>query len=117
MEVKKYSEILDEIDALEIPTKEKAIKALISFIISLAVVAGPIVLFINLLIYQQYRGLLALGILIMITIFMFLVQKIYFESLSKKRVQNINKLIIVPTMVILFIGLLLIYAMAKLGVL
>lgn len=116
MEVKKISEINKEIEELNIPQKEKAIKALISFLISLAVVIGPIILFVNLLIYEQFRGILALGILFMVTLFMVLVQKIYYDSITKKRVQNTNKLIIIPTMVVLFLGLVLIYLMAWVGV-
>ena len=116
MEVKKISEINKEIAELNIPTKEKAIKALISFLISLAVVIGPIILFINLLIYEQYRGMLAMGILIMVILFMVLVQKIYYDSITKKQVPNTNKLIIIPTMVVFFLGLVLIYLMAKVGV-
>ncbi len=115
MEVKKISEINAEIKELNVPRKEKAIKALISFIISLAVVIGPIILFVNLLIYRQYRGLLALGILAMTTILMIMVQKIYYESIVRKRVANINKLIIIPTMVVFVLGLALIYLMAKVG--
>ena len=115
MEVKKISEINEEIKALNVPKKEKAIKALISFMISLAVVIGPIILFINLLIYRQYRGLLAMGILAMVTLFTIMVQKIYYESIVQKRVANINKLIIIPTMVIVILGLALIFLMAKVG--
>ena len=52
----------------------------------------------------------------MVTLFMVLVQKIYYDSITKKRVQNTNKLIIIPTMVVLFLGLVLIYLMAWVGV-
>ena len=112
MEVKKISEIEKEIEELNVPLKEKAIKALISFLISLGVVIGPIILFVNLLIYERYRGLLAFGILLSIVIFMILVQKIYYDSVVRKRVKNTNKLIIIPTMVVFFLGLVLIYLMA-----
>ena len=50
MEVKKISEIEEEIKSLNVPLKEKATKAIVSFLISIAVVIGPIILFINLLI-------------------------------------------------------------------
>ena len=116
MEVKKISEIYQEIEDLNVPRKEKAIKALISFLISLGIVIGPTILFVNLLIYERYRGILALGILAMVILFMVLVQKIYYDSITKKRVQNVNKLIIIPTMVVFFLGLVLIYLMAKVGV-
>lgn len=116
MEVKKISEIEEEIKSLNVPLKEKATKAIVSFLISIAVVIGPIILFINLLIYEKYRGILALGILLMITLFMIMVQKIYYESIVRKRVANINKLIIIPTMIVLTFGLAFIYVMLKLGV-
>ena len=117
MEVKKISEIYQEIEDLNIPRKEKAIKALIAFLISFGVVIGPIILFINLLIYNKMRGLLALGILFMTIIFMVLVQKIYYDSIVRKRVKDTNKLIIIPTMVVFGLGLILIFAMIHFEVL
>lgn len=111
MEVKKISEIYEDIDNLNVPKKEKAIKALISFIISFAIVIGPIALLVNLLIYNKMRGLISLGLLLLAVLFMVLVQKIYYDSIVRKRVENTNKLIIIPTMVVFTLGLIFILAM------
>ncbi len=111
MEVKKISEIEKEIKELNIPVKEKVTKAVIAFLISLAIVIGPIVFCINMLIYERYRGVLSLGILFCVIVFMILVQKMYYSSVVGDKVKDTNKLIILPTVIVMTLGLAFIYAL------
>lgn len=116
MRTKKISEICDEIDELNVPVKEKIVKGFFAFILSLGLVFGPIIFCVNMLIYQNLRGILALGIVILTVIFVFLTLKIYYDSTTRGRVKDINKIIIVPTVIILFIGLLVVYILFLLKV-
>lgn len=105
MENKTIDQIFDEIDNLNIPLKERITKAIIAFILSLALVFGPIALCINLLIYEKLRGLLALGIALMTTLFVFLTLKIYYDSITLKKVKYSNKLLVIPTLITFVLGL------------
>ncbi|MBR6071326.1 MAG: hypothetical protein IKP77_00655 [Acholeplasmatales bacterium] len=108
MESKSISEIIKEISDLNIPLKEKITKGIIAFLLSFGLVFGPIVFCVNMLIYQKLRGLLAFSIVLLTVLFSFLTLKIYYESTVRKRVKDINKLVIIPTFIVFFIGLLVV---------
>ena len=100
-----------ENEELNIPFKEMATKLILSFIISLGLVTGPIVLLANLMIYKRYEGLLVLGIVLLTALFIFLAQVIYYTTTYKKFTKGMKKSMVLSTIITIFIGLCVLYAL------
>ena len=81
---KTYFNIQDEIDKLNISKKEKIIALLIALASGLAIVAGPIAIFANLMMFTNYQVTLAFLIALMVILFAFLVDFIYLHLITKR---------------------------------
>ena len=96
---------------INIPFKEMATKLVLSFVISLGLVTGPIVLLANLMIYKRYEGLLILGIVLFTALFVFLTQLLYYKTTYKTLDVKMKKSMVVSTIITIFIGLCVLYAL------
>lgn len=111
-----YETISVEIENLNIPFKTKALTLLVSILMTLLIVSGPIALIINLMIYVNLRKLLVLGLWFFLSLFVFLCYYFYYTGITQKRVNRLYYIYITNTSIVSFILLAFIYILFNLGV-
>lgn len=80
---KKYKEVSNLIDLKNITKKDKIIAILLSVILSILILIGPIVILINLLIFVDYLKLIAFMITTLIALIMPLSECLYLNLIAK----------------------------------
>lgn len=97
--LKKYNEVLNEIKALNIPTKTKVLYYLISIGVSLLIFSGALCVLINLMIFRDMQKLLAFGIATIVCLICFTIDVIYYKAINQGRVSGIRVVILTNTFV------------------
>jgi hypothetical protein len=111
---KTYFNIQDEIDKLNISKKEKIIALLIAIGSGLAIVAGPIAIFANLMMFTNYQVTLAFLIALMVILFAFLVDFIYLHLITKRQVEGLYHVWSINVLIITFVVLIVCFILTKL---
>ncbi len=86
----RYKDISKEIQELNVSLKTRFLAFLTALVISLIVVAGPICLCINLMIFEDIQKLLSLGIGFLLVVFFVLGDYIYLKIITKSKVSGIG---------------------------
>jgi len=97
--LRKYNDILNEIKALNIPTKTKVLYYLISIGVSLLIFSGALCVLINLMIFRDMQKLLAFGIATIICLICFTIDLIYYKAITQGNVKGIRVVILTNTFV------------------
>lgn len=111
---KTYFNVQDEIDKLNISKKEKIIALSIGVGSSLAIVAGPIAIFANLMMFTNYQITLAFLIALMVILFTFLADFIYLHLITKKKVEGLYHIWSVDVLIVTFVVLIVFFILTKL---
>lgn len=111
---KTYTTVQDELDDLNASKKEKLISLGLAFITSLLLVAGPITLFANLLMFNDLVATFSFLIAVFVIIFVFLIDFIYLKLLSKRRVLGLYHVWAIDLMWIILVVFAVYYFLAKL---
>ncbi len=108
-----YNSVTEEIEALNIPFKEKLLAFFTAILFAIIILIGPMTIIINLFIFKDLRSLLGLSIEILLILLVFLTEFFYYKGITKNQVKHLNQILTVDTMhftaVILSIGLILSY--------
>ncbi len=108
----KFKEYLDYFDNKKMKKGERLIIFLLSLLISLAIVSGPMVLSFNLLTFSDYRALAALLIGLCVIAFITLFSYFYMKTIVKDDDVKFGKLVLLIfciSLVVVFGFLLLVY--------
>ena len=111
---KTYFNIQDEMDKLNISKKEKIIALLIALASALAIVAGPIAIFANLMMFTNYQVTLAFLIALMVILFAFLSDFIYLHLITKRRVEGLYHVWCIDVFIVTFVVLIVCFILTKL---
>ena len=111
---KTYFNIQDEMDKLNISKKEKIIALLIALASALAIVAGPIAIFANLMMFTNYQLTLAFLIALMVILFAFLTDFIYLHLITKRRVEGLYHVWCIDVLIVTFVVLIVCFILTKL---
>lgn len=111
---KTYFNVQDEIDKLNISKKEKIIALSIGVGSGLAIVAGPIAIFANLMMFTNYQITLAFLIALMVILFTFLADFIYLHLITKKKVEGLYHIWSVDVLIVTFVVLIVFFILTKL---
>ena len=111
---KTYFNVQDEIDKLNISKKEKIIALSIGVGSSLAIVAGPIAIFANLMMFTNYQITLAFLIALMVILFTFLADFIYLHLTTNKKVEGLYHIWSVDVLIVTFVVLIVFFILTKL---
>ena len=111
---KTYFNVQDEIDKLNISKKEKIIALSSGVGSGLAIVAGPIAIFANLMMFTNYQITLAFLIALMVILFTFLADFIYLHLTTKKKVEGLYHIWSVDVLIVTFVVLIVFFILTKL---
>ena len=111
---KTYFNVQDEMDKLNISKKEKIIALLIALGSALLIVAGPIAIFANLMMFTNYQVTLAFLIALMVILFAFLSDFIYLHLITKRRVEGLYHVWSVDVLIVTFVVLIVCFILTKL---
>lgn len=90
----KFKEYLDYFDNKKLKKGERLVIFLLSFLLSLAIVSGPLVISFNLITFTDYVGIAALLVGISIILFITLFSYFYMRNIVKDDNIKIGKLVL-----------------------
>ncbi len=90
----KFKEYLDYFDNKKLKKGERLVIFLLSFLLSLAIVSGPLVISFNLITFTDYVGIAALLVGISIILFITLFSYFYMRNIVKDDDIKIGKLVL-----------------------
>ncbi len=86
----RYKEIKEEIHQYALEEKNKFLLGLVSFLLSLLIVVGPITLPINCFIFNDFFLLIILGLGVCFFVLLFLTRFFYYQGITQKRVNDMH---------------------------
>ena len=110
---KTYSSVQDEIDKLNVSKKDKLIALAISFFTGLMVVAGPITLFANLLMFENYQATFALLITVFVDLWVFIGDFMYLHLITKKKVEGLYHIWAIDILIVSIVVFAIYFGLAK----
>lgn len=110
---KTYSSVQDEIDALNVSKKDKLIALALSFFTGLLIVAGPITVFANLLMFENYQVTFSLLIALFIVIWVAIGDYMYLHLITKRKVEGLYHVWAIDILVIAIVVFVLYFGLAK----
>lgn len=110
---KTYSSIQDEIDALNVSKKDKLIALALSFFTGLLIVAGPITVFANLLMFENYQVTFSLLIALCIILWVAIGDYMYLHLVAKRKVEGLYHVWAIDILVIAIVVFVLYFGLAK----
>ena len=111
-----YKEISNEIEALDVKFRNKAIYMTFSIVISFLAILAPLAIIINLFIFIDYKPLLLSMIAGLLILLVFLINKIYLKLLTKGKIFDISVVYIQDTFIMGFLILIILFIILELGV-
>ncbi len=88
--MERYRDIKEEIHQLALEEKNKFLLGIVSFLLSLLIVVGPITLLINCFIFTDFLMLILLGIAACFFVLLFLSRFFYYQGITQKRVKDMH---------------------------
>lgn len=107
---KKYQEVKKQTEVVDF--KKFSLNLLFSLIMSLLIISGPLVLLLNLLMYNDFKRIIYFGIACLIVLLVFLTETFYYKNVSDEKIHNIEVVILTDTFIaaiIVFVVVLVLY--------
>lgn len=116
MILENYNSVTEAITNLNISKKKKALSLITAIIFALIIVSAPIAVCINLMIYNDYRKLLALLIATFIILLIFLIDVFYLKGITEGQVKHLECIYLSDTFFVAIVIYALLYVIFLLGV-
>ena len=86
----RYKICKEQVKELSKQTPNRIWIALASILLAILIVAGPITIFVNCFIFNDYVSFCLIGILVSIFFLIFLSRVFYYQTITKKQVENMG---------------------------
>jgi len=87
--MRKYNEVIQELEKYNRPFKEKFFAFLIALLLSLLIISAPALILINLVIFKNYLKLIIFIGALLLIFEIFLIQLIYYVAITKGEVKQL----------------------------
>lgn len=111
---RKYASVKKQTE--EVDFKKISLNLLFSLFLSLLIISGPLVLLINLLMYNDFRRMIYFGIACLVVLLVFLTETFYYRNVNDKKIHNVEVVILTDTFIVAIIAFVVVLVLYFLGV-
>lgn len=111
---RKYASVKKQTE--EVDFKKISLNLLFSLFLSLLIISGPLVLLINLLMYNDFRRMIYFGIACLVVLLVFLTETFYYRNVTDKKIHNVEVVILTDTFIVAIIAFVVVLVLYFLGV-
>ena len=111
---RKYASVKKQTE--EVDLKKISLNLLFSLFLSLLIISGPLVLLINLLMYNDFRRMIYFGIACLVVLLVFLTETFYYRNVTDKKIHNVEVVILTDTFIVAIIAFVVVLVLYFLGV-